>query len=140
MGTLFENEQISNKKNIKPGLYTLGVLVVLNLPFAGFYYGTREDINLTITEKTVKRSTVDPSQDMYLVNAKQEGLEKIKVFKNVDSKIWPMKFNSSDVQANLLVNKEYNCEVYGWRVPLFSWYPNISNCEPVNSDKSSLTN
>ncbi len=46
------------------------------------------------------------------------------VFRNDDAG-WHAKFNSSDVYGNLDVGKRYRMKVYGWRIPIFSMYPNI---------------
>jgi hypothetical protein len=49
------------------------------------------------------------------------------VFQDTDS-FWNLKFNSSDVFGQLAQGKTYTCRVYGFRIPLFSAYPNILRC------------
>lgn len=44
---------------------------------------------------------------------------------------WFMKYNSSDVYGNLDVGTHYNIKIYGWRIPIFSMYPNIVRAEEV---------
>ncbi|MBA4274501.1 MAG: hypothetical protein C0436_02485 [Alphaproteobacteria bacterium] len=46
------------------------------------------------------------------------------VFRNDDAG-WHLKYNSSDFYGDLDVGKRYRLKVYGWRIPLFSMYPNI---------------
>lgn len=52
------------------------------------------------------------------------------VFRNDDAG-WHVKFNSSDVYGNLDKGKRYHMKVYGWRIPIFSMYPNIVRVEEV---------
>ncbi len=46
------------------------------------------------------------------------------VFRNDDAG-WHLKYNSSDFYGNLDIGKTYRLKVYGWRIPIFSMYPNI---------------
>ncbi len=46
------------------------------------------------------------------------------VYRNDDAG-WFAKFDSSDFYGNLDVGKTYRIKVYGWRIPIFSMYPNI---------------
>ena len=52
------------------------------------------------------------------------------VFRNDDAR-WFLKFDSSDFYGNLEKGKAYNLKVYGWRIPIFSMYPNIVRMTPV---------
>lgn len=49
-------------------------------------------------------------------------------FNNVDS-TYPWKQNSSDLYGMLEQGKKYKCEVAGWRIGLFSSYPDLIKCE-----------
>lgn len=40
-------------------------------------------------------------------------------------------FNSSNTYASLKEHHEYECEVTGWRIPLFSSYENIIGCKEL---------
>lgn len=52
------------------------------------------------------------------------------VFRNDDAR-WFLKFDSSDFYGNLEKGKAYDLKVYGWRIPIFSMYPNIVRMTPV---------
>lgn len=49
-------------------------------------------------------------------------------FKVTDSIVHP-RFNSADVYGRLEAGQTYTCEVYGYRIPLFSSFKNILHCE-----------
>lgn len=49
-------------------------------------------------------------------------------FKNTDS-TFPWKRNSSDIYGQLNQGKTYTCKVAGWRIGLFSSYPDIISCK-----------
>lgn len=40
-------------------------------------------------------------------------------------------FNSSNTYASLKEHHEYECEVTGWRIPIFSSYENIIGCKEL---------
>ena len=63
--------------------------------------------------------------DIYLVHFKVFGESKVRVFKNEDC-WWRAKFNSSDVQANLITNKHYEVKTLGrrWHFPVTN-YKNV---------------
>ena len=42
------------------------------------------------------------------------------------------KFNSSTIQGKLKEGERYNIKTVGWRIPLFSSYPNIVEYEKVD--------
>lgn len=42
------------------------------------------------------------------------------------------KFNSSTIQGKLKEGEKYNIKTVGWRIPLFSCYPNIIEYEKVS--------
>lgn len=80
----------------------------------------------TVTAKVTDKERIN-QQDTgyYLVYTDRE------VFRNSDAWI-EGKFNSSDVQGALRTDRCYRFEVYGWRVPMFSFYRNIVDYTPVN--------
>lgn len=82
----------------------------------GYYvYGTGRAVTVTVEEK---ERIQDGESSKYLIFTDKG------VFENTDTLLrW--KFNSSDVYSALKVGKEYDVDVYGWRVPFFSVYPNI---------------
>lgn len=52
------------------------------------------------------------------------------VFRNDDA-FWFMKFNSSDFYGALDAGKYYRLKIYGWRIPIFTMYPNIVRMKEV---------
>lgn len=116
----------SRLRNTGPGGALAGlvlVLVVLGIFGAiavNLYsvYGTQRTVTFTVNHR--ERTGGDSGK--YLIYTNEKG-----VFQDTDA-IWYFKYNSSDVYNQLREGGEYECEVYGWRVPFFSWYPNIKSC------------
>ena len=54
------------------------------------------------------------------------------VYRNDDA-LWHIKYNSSDVYGMLDKGGLYNVKVYGWRIPIFSMYPNIVKVSPTKT-------
>jgi hypothetical protein len=103
------------------GLVTLAVilLIVGAIAFTAYStYGTQRTVTFTVNH----RERTGGDEGKYLVYTNEEG-----VFEDTDT-IFYLKFDSSDVYNQLREGGEYQCDVYGWRVPLFSWYPNIKSC------------
>ena len=100
------------KMELKYFIIILGILGVLNI---GYTYGTSGEKTITIE----KSEMVINSGGKYLIFTKNNG-----VFENTDS-FFRFKFNSSDMYSLLKEDKTYNVKYYGWRIPLFSMYPNI---------------
>lgn len=73
-------------------------------------------VTTTVTDKGVKRH--GKSDDKYLVYT-NDGTYEI-----TDSLFWP-RFDSSDLYGSIEVGKTYQFTVAGYRVPLFTMYPNI---------------
>ncbi len=73
-------------------------------------------ITTTVTDKGVKRH--GKSNDKYLVYT-NDGTYEI-----TDSLFWP-RFDSSDLYGYIEVGQTYEFTVAGYRVPLFTMYPNI---------------
>lgn len=95
------------------------VLAIVSAPIVS--YATRDHVTLRVTDKTVKRKD---DHDQYLIFTDKG------VYKDTDS-LWMLKFNSSDVYGKLMEGHTYDCEVNGFRIPLFSHYKNIIDCEEV---------
>lgn len=106
-----------------------GILLVIVL-FAGcglfMSLGTEDDVTITVTrlERVTDRASDGSTDSKYLVFTKSE------TFENTDAPLHG-KFNSSDLYARLEEGKTYRCKVNGLRVPLFSTYRNLLECEPV---------
>lgn len=112
--------------------FAFGVsLVVGVIAFPSFFYThmTVEEHTITVTDKERVCSTTDGNRTCkYLVFTENNG-----TFENTDS-IWHFKFDSSDVYGNFVTGNTYEVVDYGWRIPLFSVYPNIVEVNEVTSD------
>jgi len=94
-------------------------------------YSTVTDVVVTVTEKErIVESNGKHTTSKYLVFTENE------VFENVDDMIPFFKFNSSDIQGKLHVGETYKLTVWGWRINFLSWYRNILNVQPYDSDTS----
>jgi hypothetical protein len=92
-------------------------------------YSTVTDVVVTVTEKErIVESNGKHTTSKYLVFTENE------VFENVDDMIPFFKFNSSDIQGKLHVGETYKLTVWGWRINFLSWYRNILNVQPYDSD------
>ena len=92
-------------------------------------YSTITDVVVTVTEKErIVESNGEHTTSKYLVFTENE------VFENVDDMIPFFKFNSSDIQGKLHVGETYKLTVWGWRINFLSWYRNILNVQPYDSD------
>lgn len=47
-----------------------------------------------------------------------------------DSIVRP-RFNTADEYGRIKVGTVYTCDSFGWRVPLFSMFENLKDCDPV---------
>ena len=60
-----------------------------------------------------------------------QGQGNVRTFQNTDSFL-ELKFNSADVQGAAHVGKTCSIDTYGYRLPLFSWFENVTdvyNCD-----------
>lgn len=104
----------------------VGVLAVLL--FGAYFtvpYWYRHTDLVIITEKT------KGADDIMIVEAVLASDESTpRAYRNEDC--WTIfKFNSRDVQAKLMENKQYRITSYGMRNTFFSWFPNIVRVERV---------
>ena len=97
------------------------IFVVLGVTGAAISHLTTDtvDVEIVDTERVVQGSG-DSQSSKYLVYTTGE------TFANSDA-IWHLKFNSSDFQRDILMNKGNTCtfSVYGFRVPWLSMYRNV---------------
>jgi hypothetical protein len=105
-------------------LVTVGLLAG-----AAYQYGTAEDVTFTVrkTERIVEAEATDEGSRVtskYLVFTDRE------TFENTDT-LFYWKWNSSDLYGKLETGRTYRAKVYGWRVPIFSWYRNIVRADLV---------
>jgi hypothetical protein len=102
----------------------IGVLLVGIIGYNVAWFGTGEEIEITVTDKEriVESSGSGEDQSVeskYLVFTEDE------TFENTDVTLLG-KWNSSDVQGQLRVDRTYRVKVYGWRIGFFSMYRNIT--------------
>lgn len=89
----------------------LAVLAEMTIPF-----WTKQEADMVVTGAIVKQYKDEDQK--YLVFTDHG------VFENTDA--WQyFKFNSSDVQGQLMQPGKYHVRYYGFRVPFMSMYPNI---------------
>ncbi len=96
------------------------VVLLLALTAMGIYlialFNSKETISITVRDKERVCSSADDCD--YLIFA-EEG-----VYKNADA-VLALKFNSSDLYNKLQPGQTYQVDVWGFRQPLLSMYPNI---------------
>ena len=107
-----------------PALILIG-LMFTNAPYQWLTQRTIEDVLIKDKQISTESDKVDGKVvSTYLIYTDHG------VFRNDDAG-WHVKFNSSDVYGNLDKGKRYRMKVYGWRIPIFSMYPNIVRVEEV---------
>ena len=84
----------------------------------------------TYTNVTVVDKSYSGESDGYLVWVEDENDVQYEL-QNEDI-LLKGKFNSSTIQGKLKVGQKYNITAVGWRIPLFSCYPNIVEYEKVS--------
>lgn len=82
-------------------------------------------INVTVVDKSYSGES-----DGYLVWVEDENGVQYEL-QNEDI-LLKGKFNSSTIQGKLKEGEKYNITTVGWRIPLFSAYPNIVEYEKVS--------
>jgi hypothetical protein len=105
-------------------LYILAIgffalMIFTNLPYQWLTQRTID--NVLIKDKQVSTEsdkTTGEVRSTYLIYTDHG------VFRNDDA-FWFMKFNSSDFYGNLNIGSHYDLKAYGWRIPIFTMYPNI---------------
>jgi hypothetical protein len=96
----------------------IGILVSVTIPYTT--HGTKK---VMVTGTVVKQTEEGGSK--YLVFT-DDG-----VFENTDS-LYYFKYNSSDVQGQLMQGGKFEVTYYGYRVPFMSMYPNITSATRTN--------
>ena len=110
----------------------VGVLVGMSI-YHSVSIGTGDlrYITGTVTDKQIKRSSVNANQDQYLIFTKDDdGV--MNVFEIEDS-ILAGRFDSSDVYGYIELGVKYKFGVRGRRVHFLSWYPNLYTYEEVDN-------
>lgn len=110
----------------KPVKIVLTIIAILAIGFALVKtnaYWTHGSKIVRVTGVTTKRYMAkNKAQDVYLVFTTDE------TYKNVDSPAY-LKFNSSDIQGKLIQSGCFKIDYYGFRVPVFSMYKNITKAD-----------
>lgn len=105
------------------GIISLILLILIGLGFgyAEIYRSTEHQTTIKLTDK---QRITSKNSGYYLIYTAGP------TYTIKDTFVFG-RFNSSDLYGHLQVGKTYNCEVAGWRIPLFSKYQNIINCKGV---------
>lgn len=95
------------------------IIIYLIISF-GYYVALEESKTqkiVTVNEKWVESWS---NSSHYMFSDKEDNVYTIE-------DIWVFNvFNSSDRYAQLRNGKTYDVTVYGWRVQMLSWYPNVT--------------
>lgn len=86
------------------------------------YRGSAEQVTFTVKDKEVMHSK---ESSYYLIYTEDQGVLQ------VDDSMSFLRFDSSDMYSYLERGKTYDGIIAGWRVPLFSWYPNVIEATEV---------
>lgn len=128
------------------------ILIAVSGAAIGLYYVLPRHDVVAITGGEVKRVDNDgvisaenladgPTRDVYFINTENPESKAVMVYRNEDtgwSFPWYLKFDSADVQAKAQ-GYSRNAEqlalirYYGWRIKIFSVFPNITHIEATNS-------
>ena len=135
----------------KPAFITLGLIALLSALWLDFYLpehtiATITGVEVKCTDKdgpiSQKNPADGPTTDVYYIYTERPG-EKIRVFRNEDTEWgWPFyfKFNAADVQAKAksmeFENAWPSSPPYGWRVNMFSMFPNVTKIASTEPDAS----
>lgn len=119
----------NNEFNIGTAAITVIIIIIcavaIGRPITKAY--ARKEITATVKDKSTKRGG---DKDKYLIYCK-DNAGRTQVFEITDSFL-AMRFNSSDLYAEIEVGKKYIFDVGGNRVPFMSWYPNIYSAREIS--------
>lgn len=103
-----------------------GLIIIFIVGSVIIQNSDKRTVTMMVTDKTAK---VSGENGKYLVYCRDED-DEIQVLEITDTLIRG-RFNSSDCYAGIEVNKKYDFEVVGKRIPILSMYPNILKYEEV---------
>lgn len=107
------------------GIAAAVLALIIAIPFWHYEYGTERTVTFTV--KSLDDQATSKGGHQYLVFTTDGH-----VYKNTDSWLHG-KTDSSDVQGMFTVGGTYTCPVFGFRVFVFSSYPDIlDGCKQVN--------
>ena len=104
---------------MKMAITAIVIAVILAIPFSAFYYahGTIEVHSPQVV--TSKERVCESKSDCYWMVFTTDAEFAVK-----DS-ILHLRFNSTSIYRAIEVGETYRFRTYGYRIPLFSMYPNI---------------
>lgn len=108
----------SSTRNSYFWVFAFLILVAL-ISGAAYQYGTAREVEITVQDKErIVKGSGDGLESYYLIFTEDA------TYKNEDTFLY-LKFRSSDLQGKFQIGQTYKVKVYGWRIGLFSTYPNI---------------
>lgn len=111
--------------------YLVILAIIVAIP-VGFYRQARYN---SIRQVTLTVNTLPDRSVQYNANGDKNTYANLVytdkgTFQNSDS--WfPSKHNSSDLYGKLYEKGTFECEIVGWRWPVFNVYPDLIKCEAV---------
>lgn len=102
------------------------LVVAVMVPIFGGYFHRH-----TVTTHVVSKENVCKSNGNNGVTCEYLIFTDAGTFKITDALFGLVRFNSSDIYGRVREDKDYTIVYYGWRIPLFSTYPNIESITPV---------
>lgn len=122
------NRQIANWIRGACFLLFAGLVVLMLVPVISGYFEKRD----VYTVVNSKERVCDGSGSNGHVDCKYLVFTEAGTFKITDALFGTVRFNSSDVYGRIKADHCYHLRVYGWRMPAFSSYPNISSLEEIS--------
>lgn len=109
----------------------IGLALLTMISGAGVSWFTQRDVTATVSraERVCTPGSEGGIDCRYLVFTDET------TFENRDD-LWVGKFNSSDLHGRIRDGGTYRFTISGWRVPFFSWYPNIVTLAPAGPPNS----
>lgn len=101
------------------------VVFAIGLPMCGSYYERHTVTTHVVSKENVCSGSGDSVSCNYLI------FTDAGTFKIDDAIFGVTRFNSSDVYGRVREDHDYVIKYYGWRIPVFSTYPNIESITPV---------
>jgi len=98
------------------GFIVVGAFIALVVLAITFFTSKHEEvITVSDKERVCSANTHDCKYLVFTENGTYENTDTLLAFK----------FNSSDIQGQLKPGETYTVDVWGFRQPILSWYPNI---------------
>ncbi len=114
---MYYSKRLSKKRTI--GAIAIILAILIAIPLCSNYYSTKT-YTVRVTDKDVKNSG---NSSKYLVFTKLTN-GKTKTF-CIQDDLFKLRWDSSDVYADVEIGATYDIEVIGWRIPFLSAYENI---------------